>query len=103
MKDRRMVADAQLGPDPEEGDVGLCPKQRDARLKGRRGQVGNEGPFDSAGERVLEGEDGLWGPIRAQHDLLARLVDRVERMEELFLGPFLVGDELDVVNQEEIE
>ena len=30
-------------------------------------------------------------------------MDRVERVEELFLGPFLVGDELDVIDQEQID
>ena len=83
--------------------LGLCPEDRDSRLQVRRGQVGNEAPFEPAAEPLLEGEDGLWRPIRAQHDLLAVLVDRVERMEELFLRPFLVGDELDVVDEEEID
>ena len=42
-------------------------------------------------------------PIGGQHDLLAVLVDRVERVEELFLRPLLVGDELDVVDEEEVD
>ena len=43
------------------------------------------------------------GRSERQHDLLAVLVDRVERVEELFLGPLLVGDELDVVDEEEVD
>jgi len=35
--------------------------------------------------------------------LLAVLVDRVERVEELFLGPLLVGDELDVVDEQQVD
>ena len=30
-------------------------------------------------------------------------MDRVERVEELFLGPFLVRDELDVVDEEQVD
>ena len=43
------------------------------------------------------------GRSERQDDLLAVLVDRVERVEELFLGPFLVGDELDVVDEEQVD
>ena len=52
---------------------------------------------------LLERQDRLRRPVRAQDDLLAVLVDRVERVEELFLRPLLVGDELDVVDQEEVD
>ena len=47
--------------------------------------------------------DRLRRPVRGQDDLLAVLVDRVERVEELLLGPLLVGDELDVVDEEEVD
>ena len=43
------------------------------------------------------------GRSERQDDLLAVLVDRVERVEELFLGPLLVGDELDVVDEEQVD
>ena len=43
------------------------------------------------------------GRSERQHDLLAVLVDRVERVEELFLRPLLVGDELDVVDEEQVD
>ena len=54
-------------------------------------------------ETLLQGEDGLRRPVRRQDDLLAVLVDRVERVEELLLGPFLVRDELDVVDQQQVD
>ena len=38
-----------------------------------------------------------------EDDLLAVLVDGVERVEELLLGPLLVGDELDVVDEEQVD
>ena len=43
------------------------------------------------------------GRSERQDDLLAVLVDRVERVEELLLRPLLVGDELDVVDEEEVD
>ena len=43
------------------------------------------------------------GRSRRQHDLLAVVVDRVERVEELFLRPLLVGDELDVVDEQQVD
>ncbi len=54
-------------------------------------------------EPLLEGQDRLGRPVGRQHDLLAVLVDRVERVEELFLGPFLVRDELDVVDEQQVD
>src|SRR5262249_59468792 len=40
----------------------------------------------------------------ARHDdLLARFVEVVEGVEELFLRPLLAGDELDIVDQQEID
>ena len=42
-------------------------------------------------------------PVRGHDDLLAVLVDGVERMEELFLRPLLVRDELDVVDEEQVD
>ena len=58
---------------------------------------------NAAAQPLLEGEDRLGRPVGRQDDLLAVLVDRVERVEELFLGPFLVGDELDVVDEEQVD
>ena len=43
------------------------------------------------------------GRSERQDDLLAVLVDRVERVEELLLGPLLVRDELDVVDEEQVD
>ena len=73
------------------------------RLEVRSGQVGDQAPLEPAAEPLLEGQDGLRRSIGRQDDLLAVLVDRVERVEELLLGPFLVGDELDVVDEEEVD
>ena len=81
----------------------LGPKDGDPRLEVRRGQVGDETPLEPAAQAFLERQDGLRRPIGAQDDLLAVLMDGVERMEELFLRPFLVGDELDVVDEQQVD
>src|SRR6185295_11481663 len=41
--------------------------------------------------------------IAAQHDLLLRVVERVERVEELSLRAFLAGDKLNVVNEQYVD
>ena len=40
-------------------------------------------------------------PVRGDHDLALR-VERVERVEELLLGPLLAFEELDVVDEQEV-
>ena len=45
----------------------------------------------------------LGGRSEVSDDLLAALVQRVERMEELLLGRFLAFQEVDVVHQEQID
>ena len=89
--------------------IGTAPSSAFARRmamrvsRSGRGQVGDESPLEPAAETFLEGEDRLRWPIAREDDLLAVLVDRVERVEELLLRPFLVGDELDVVDEEEVD
>ena len=92
-----------VGRDRDRALLRLGPEDRDARLQVRRGQVGDEAPLEPAPEPLLERQDRLGRPVGAQDDLLAVLVDRVERVEELLLGPLLVGDELDVVDEEEVD
>ena len=89
--------------DRDRAFLGLGPEDRDPRLEVRRGEVGDQAPLEPAAQPLLEGHDRLRRPVGRQHDLLAVLVDRVERVEELFLGPLLVGDELDVVDEEEVD
>ena len=75
----------------------------DARLEIGRRQVGDQAPLEAAAQPFLERRDELGRPVGRQDDLLAVLVDRVERVEELFLRPFLVGDELDVVDEQQVD
>src|SRR4029079_1509078 len=41
--------------------------------------------------------------VARKDDLLPLLVDRVERMEELFLRPLFSGEELDVVDEQHVD
>ena len=42
-------------------------------------------------------------PIAGEHELTPRVVEGVERVEELLLGLRLAGEELDVVDQEDVD
>ena len=89
--------------------IGTAPSSAFARRIAMRvsrsggGQVGDEAPLEPAAQPLLEGEDRLRRPVGGQDDLLAVLVDRVERVEELLLGPLLVRDELDVVDEQQVD
>jgi hypothetical protein len=83
--------------------LGLGAQDGDARLEVRRGQVGDEAPLEAAAQAFLEGDYQLRRPVAGEDDLLAVLVDRVEGVEELLLGPLLVGDELDVVDEQQVD
>ena len=92
-----------VGADVDVLLLGLGAQDRDARLEVGRRQVGDEAPFEAAAQPFLERRDQLRRPVGREHDLLAVLVDRVEGVEELLLGPLLVGDELDVVDEQQVD
>ena len=75
----------------------------DAGLEVGRGQVGDEAPLEAAAQALLERDDLLGWPVAREDDLLAVLVDGVEGVEELLLGPLLVGDELDVIDEQQVD
>src|SRR5258706_192084 len=50
-------------------------EDRDPRVQVRRRQVRDESPFEPAPQPLLERQDRLGRPVRAQDDLLAVLVD----------------------------
>ena len=92
-----------VGRDRDRALFRLGPQDRDPRLEVGRREIGDQAPFEPAAQSLLEGDDLLRRPVARQDDLLAVLVDRVERVEELLLRPLLVGDELDVVDEEEVD
>ncbi len=51
----------------------------------------------------LQKELQLCQGVRGEDDLLLCFVERIERVEELFLRPLLAGEKLDVVEKERVD
>src|SRR6185436_5535996 len=80
----------------------LLAEDRNAGLEIRRLDVCDEAPFEPRAEPGFEGRDRARRPVRGDDDLPAGLVERVKRVEELLLDPFLVLEELDVVDEKDV-
>ena len=61
--------------------------------------VGNETPAETASQTVFQCRNGVGHAVGGNNNLLVRAVQRVERMEKLFLEAFFAFHELDVVNE----
>ena len=83
--------------------LSLLAKDRDAGLQLRRLDVGDQTPFEPGPQPVLEGGQLLGRPVGGDDDLLVRVVQRVEGVEELLLDAFLALDELDVVDEQHVD
>ena len=64
--------------------------------------VRQQAPFKPGAQPVLQGEHIAGLPVGGHDDLLVLLVELVEGMEEFLLGGLLAGDELDIVDEEQI-
>src|ERR1700687_3153303 len=64
--------------------------------------VRDKSPLESRPQSFLDGVDVLGQAVRGNHDLLLQLVKRVEGVKELLLRAFFSGDELDVVDQQDV-
>ena len=82
--------------------LGLAAEDRDAGLEVGGLHVGHEPPLEPVPQPVLERGDRLGRPVGGDDDLAGRAVEAVEGVEELLLGPFLVLEKLDVVDQEDV-
>ena len=83
-------------------DLRLLAEDGDARLELGPLDVGDETPREARDEALLHLLELLRVLVARDDDLLVGLVERVERVEELFLRLRLRGEELDVVDEEEI-
>jgi hypothetical protein len=111
---QRALEFAHVGPDPlghEEGHfarqfdaglLGLALQDRDARLEFRRFDRDRQAPAEARAQPFLEPFHLLRIAVGGQDDLLLTFQQRVEGMEEFFLGALLAGEELDVVDQQRI-
>ena len=83
--------------------LGLLVQDGDLGLDVGRLDVGDQAPFEAAVESLFEGGNLARRAVAADDDLLLRVVEGIEGVEELLLGAVLAGDELDVVDQEDVE
>src|SRR5690625_1548235 len=94
---------SHIGRQVEIPELGVLFEDRHPRLKFRRLDVRDQAPFEAAAQPVFQRGNVFRGPVARQDYLFAGLVQRVERMEEFFLGLFLAGDELHVVNEQQVD
>ena len=78
-------------------------ENRDLGLQVRRLDVGDEPPLEPRTQPLFERRNFMRRAVAADHDLFLRVVQRVERVEELGLGAFLAGEELDVVDEQNVD
>ena len=78
-------------------------QDRHLGFKIRRLDVGNQSPLEAAAQAVFNFRQLFRRPVTGDHDLLHRLVQRVESMEEFFLGAFLLCQKLNVIDQQDVD
>ena len=77
-------------------------EDRDFRFQVRRLNIGDQAPFETRAQALFDRVDVLRQAVRGNNDLLLLLVQRIEGVKELFLGAFLAGNELDVVDEQDV-
>ena len=87
----------------ETGRRRLGEQDRDPHLELGRLERDGEAPAEAGDQPFLHAGDLLRVGVAGDDDLLVRLDQRVEEVEELFLRPVLAAEELDVVDQQQIE
>src|SRR5207247_2188962 len=82
---------------------GFFLQDRDLGLEVRRLNVSDQSPFESRSQAFLERCDVPRRAVTAEDDLLLRVVQRVERMEELRLRSFFSREKLNVVDEQYVD
>ena len=67
------------------------------------GDVGDQAGLEALAQAVLERAEVPRRAVRGEHELGAGVVQRVERVEELLLGPGLGLEELHVVDEQHVD
>ena len=60
------------------------------------------GPFEPAAKALLQPLDFLWRLVAGQNDLLSGVMKLVEGVKKLLLGAFPSGNELNIVNHQDV-
>src|SRR5207248_971718 len=89
------------------GNVELVPmgfelEDRDPRFEVRRLDVHAQPPAEPANQSLLKAGELVGRAIGGDHDLTARSMQVVEGVEELRLRLFLLHEELDVVDEQNV-
>jgi len=82
--------------------LGFFAENRETRLDVGRLKLGGQTPFEAGDEALLEIGDFRRRAVAGEDDLLVPIEECVEGVEEFLLGTFLAGEELDIVDEEEI-
>lgn len=80
----------------------LAADDSDSGLEVRRGDVGDESPLKAVADPVFQCFQLSGRLVRGDDDLLALGVQLVEGVEELLLHPLFAGEELDVVDEQNV-
>src|SRR3984885_13778668 len=64
--------------------------------------IGDQAPLEARAQALFDGGDFLGRAIGRDNDLFLLIVERIERVKELFLGAFAGGNELDVVHHQNV-
>ena len=83
--------------------LGLAAEDRHLGLQVGRLDVGDQPPLEATAQPLLEGGDVPRRGVGREDDLLLAGVESVEGVEELLLRPLLVGEELDVVDEQDVD
>ena len=107
------LADVRLDAARDEiGDVvrqthalerGVLLEDGNAHREVRRLDVGDQPPLEARAQSLLDLGNVLRRAVARHDDLLARLVQIVERVEEFLLCPLFARDELDVIDEQEVD
>ena len=85
------------------GFMGDHAQNGDSRLQIRRFDVNGQAGFEAGNQAFVEALQILRRHIGCDHDALVRLVQGVERVEELFERRVLAAEELDIVDQQHVD
>jgi hypothetical protein len=83
--------------------VGFLAKNGAFGLQVRGLDIGHEAPDEAGAQPFLETLDGGRGSIGGEHNLMARLVEGVEGVEEFLLRSLFAGQGVHVVEEEEVD
>ena len=81
----------------------LLHQDGDAGFQVRRLHVGDQAAFEAGAQTVFQRVQLLRRAVGGQDDLFVGLVQRVEGVEELFLGSLFALEELDVVDHQNVQ